>query len=63
MGLEATVRLRVGQQLQDGGQAVELLFHVLWQLLVLLIPANRTASAILSALQEEKKREKRHRTL
>lgn len=57
------MRLRVGQQLQDGGQTVELLLHVLWQLLVLLIPANRTASAILSALQEEKKREKRHRTL
>lgn len=55
MGLEATVRLRVGQQFQDGGQTVELLLHVLWQLLVLLIPANRTASAILSAPQEEKK--------
>lgn len=56
MGLEASVRLRVGQQFQDGGQTVELLLHVLGQLLVLLIPANGTASAILSALQEGKVR-------
>lgn len=56
MGLEATVCLRVGQQLQDGGQTVELLLHVLWQLLVLLIPARKQdGSAILSVLQEGKK--------
>lgn len=30
---------RVGQQSQDGGKTVELLLHVLWQLLILLIPA------------------------
>lgn len=63
MGLEATVRLRVGQQLQDGGQTVELLLHVLRQLLVLLIPARKQdSSAIQSVLQEEKS-EKRQRTL
>lgn len=44
MGLEATVRLRVGQQFQDGGQTVELLLHMLWQLLILLIPAHKQDS-------------------
>lgn len=57
MGLEATVRLRVGQQFQDGGQTVELLLHVLWQLLVLLIPARKQDSfsyCICSAGGEKK---------
>lgn len=39
MCLKATVCCRVGQQSQDGGKTVELLLHVLWQLLILLIPA------------------------
>lgn len=33
---------RVGQQSQDGGETVQLLLDVLWQLLVLLIPVKYT---------------------
>lgn len=33
---------RVGQQSQDGGQTVQFLLDVLWQLLVLLISVKRT---------------------
>lgn len=32
----------VGQQSQDGGETVQLLLDVLWQLLVLFIPVEKT---------------------
>lgn len=58
MWLQATVSCRVGQQSQDGGEAVELLLHVLRQLLVLLVPETQTGqgSVTSSALQEEKEK-------
>lgn len=39
---ECMMRCRVGQQSQDGGETVQLLFDVFGQLLVLLIPVNKT---------------------
>lgn len=36
----------VGQQAQDGGQAVQLLLHQLGQLLVLLVPERRTSVSV-----------------
>lgn len=52
---------RVGQQSQDGGKTVELLLHVLWKLLILLIPArkrDRFSYFICSATSLKKKKKK-----